>query len=253
MFFSPSVENCYYHVAVNTKGVVYDARCPGGDKSYDLGVEAKGKVEKDAWILEVKIPTKKIYPLTQGDKWRIQVVRNSTTYGNYGGAVSFGGALPHMTQEYPSFEFGESCCGNGGFDDVDPKTKKPKDWLVNDGEVRKEGANNVLFTKGFTYYGFRHGPLGLSDKPRKLKYSFRAKGTGEISCSFVRYDPDQRSGKWMPEPRGFGGKYALTNEWRVFTGEYTINPHEWAAISFSPPRDGCLMDDVNVIKDDAKE
>ena len=250
MIFSPSVENCYYHIAVNTKGVVYDARCPGNDTKYDLGVEAKGSPTEKGWLLEIKVPTKKIYPLVEGDKWRIQVVRNSTTCGPYGGSVSFGGFLPHDTSEYLTFEFGSSCAVNGSFDDVDEKGK-PKNWLVYNGEVRKEGANSVLFTKSFTAQTYRHGPLGKSDESRKLKYSFRAKGKGKVKVEFVRYDDAKKSGEWMPKPWGRGGEYELKDDvWTTYTGTYAINPGEYVAIAFAPPPEDCLIDDVNVTREE---
>jgi len=272
MIFSPSVENCYYHIAVNANGVVYDARCPGNDKKYDLGVEACGSLcggragratlpadgrgtrpacppsNDGSWVLEIKVPTKEIYDIVEGDRWRLQVVRTSTTGSPHGERISFGGALPHMTEEYPSFEFGSSCCANSAFDDFDKKTKKPTGWQVNSGEVRQEGANNILFIKGFTGYFFRHGPLGLAPVERKLKYTFRAKGKGKVSVSFVRYDPEKRSGEWMPQPPGKGSTYELSDAWKTFSGTYTIKPHEWVMIGFSPDKDGCCLDDVNVMK-----
>ncbi len=248
MIFPPSVENCYYHVAVNANGVVYDARCPGNDKAYDLGVEAKGGRTAEGWFVEVKVPTKDIYPLADGDKWRLQIVRNR--YAGKAISVSFGGYLPHDTAEYLTFEFGSSCVANGAFDDVDAKGK-PVGWTVYSGEVRKEGGNNVLFTRSFTSYGFRHGPLGKSSEPRKLAYSFRAKGKGKLAVSFVRYDDDKKkSGEWMPKPWGAGGTYELTDGWKSYSGTYTLNPGEWVAIAFSPSPEGCLIDDVNVVKED---
>jgi hypothetical protein len=37
---------------------------------------------------------------------------------------------------------------------------------------------------------------------------------------------------------------------KLYSGTYTINPNEWVAMAFTPPREGCHIDDVNVVKED---
>ena len=248
MLFPPSVENCYYHIAVNAAGVVYDARCPGNDKDRDLGVEAKAGRTSRGWTLEIRVPSKKLYPIVNGAKWRIQVVRNRYASGARE-RISFGGTPGHDTAEYPTFEIGASLVRNGTFDEVDEKGK-PKGWNCYSGEVRKEGGNNVLFTKGFTSHTFTHGPLACAPVPRKLAYSFRAKGKGALKVEFVRYKDGAKGKDWMPQPWGWGGEYELTDDWKVFSGTYTINPGEHVGMAFAPPKSGCLIDDVNVTKED---
>jgi len=75
MIFPPAVENCYYHIAVSADGVVYDARCPGEDTKYNLGVEAKGVKSEKGWCIEVRVPSEKLMPLVDGDVWRMQIGR----------------------------------------------------------------------------------------------------------------------------------------------------------------------------------
>ncbi|MFA7174205.1 MAG: DUF4838 domain-containing protein [Kiritimatiellia bacterium] len=257
--FPPSAENCYYHVAVNAAGVVYDTRNPGGDKSAELGVDAKSGRTKDGWTLEIRVPAEKMYPFVDGDKWRIQIARNRYVVdelmpGDEGKDIrmfSLDGEMPHDTGEYPTFELGSSCVKNGSFDEIDEEGK-PIGWGVYNGEVRKIGNNNVLFTKSHTFQTFNFGPLAQSPEPRKLKYSFRASGKGQLKVGFTRYsDPTEPGQKRsMPMPWGEGGTYELTPEMKLYSGTYTINPNEWVAMAFTPPREGCHIDDVNVVKED---
>ena len=72
----PSVDNCYAHIAVNALGTVYDARCPGMDRTYDYGVEAKGRREKNRYVLEVRVPAAKLHPIRPGETWQVLVGRS---------------------------------------------------------------------------------------------------------------------------------------------------------------------------------
>ena len=247
--FPPAIENCYYHIAVNPNGVVYDARCPGNDTAWDLGVTAKGRRTEKGWQLEIRVPSAKLYPLVSGDKWRLQIGRNRNAPGEWT-SFSLGGCQLHDTAEFVTVELGESLLPNGAFLEVD-ENGKPKGWLVNNGEVRKENGRNVLFTRGFVRAPeFRYGPLGKTVHPRKIAWSFKAKGKGRLVCAFVRYDDAKREGVWMPQPWGKGCEAELTEDWKAYSGTYEIKEGEVVALAFTPPKTGCLIADVNVTKED---
>lgn len=247
--FPPAIENCYYHIAVNPNGAVYDARCPGNDPAWDLGVTAKGKRAEKGWTLEIRVPSAKLYPLVAGDKWRLQIGRNRNAPGEWN-SFSLGGYQLHDTAEFVTVELGSSLLPNGGFLEVDAKNK-PQGWLVNDGEVRQENGKNVLFTRGFTRAPeFRYGPLGKNVHPRKIAWSFKAKGKGSLVCAFVRYDDAKKEGVWMPQPWGKGCTAELTDNWKIYAGTYEIKEGEVVALAFTPPKEGCLISDANVTKID---
>jgi len=78
IFLAPSEESSkYYHIAVNSKGVVYDSLGMSGPKSWDGEIRAAGQVGNTFWTLEVAIPFKDIGTGIPeiGKYWRINLCR----------------------------------------------------------------------------------------------------------------------------------------------------------------------------------
>jgi uncharacterized lipoprotein YddW (UPF0748 family) len=113
VFFDDSVEifldptgslKAYYHLALNTKNVKYDAR--GKSASVDLSWESAVVVGKNKWIAEIAIPFAQLVPKDCRPKlWRVNFCRNrilnmppsesqyfcwSPTYGSYHTPIRFG-------------------------------------------------------------------------------------------------------------------------------------------------------------------
>ena len=81
MFAPPAVDCRYYQIATTANGDgVYDASHPGGNVGDDYGVEAKGRILADRYVVEMRIPVKKMHPLRPGELWRILFARNRTFY-----------------------------------------------------------------------------------------------------------------------------------------------------------------------------
>ncbi|MDD3927701.1 MAG: carbohydrate-binding family 9-like protein, partial [bacterium] len=68
----------YYHIAVNSLGMVYDAREMGGPKSWNgAGIRARGTQDNGRWTVEIAVPFKAfgVSAPGPGDTWRINLCR----------------------------------------------------------------------------------------------------------------------------------------------------------------------------------
>jgi len=95
----PPGTDSYYHIAVNAAGVVYDARCPGNDKTCDLGVTAKAGTSPTGWVLEIRVPAKGMRPLVRGEKWGFHFHRNVYSRGVLE-SVALNGAGAHDVSSF---------------------------------------------------------------------------------------------------------------------------------------------------------
>jgi hypothetical protein len=79
----PKVPSGYYHFAINTKGVIYDAKHPVPGASWNSTVSTKTAFNDKSWIMEVKIPLKELgisKPLNNV-VWNINICRNKPSLG----------------------------------------------------------------------------------------------------------------------------------------------------------------------------
>ncbi|NLB95179.1 MAG: hypothetical protein GX785_05655 [Armatimonadetes bacterium] len=80
LFLMPPGGEAYYHLAINSLGTVYDARCRSDsavDPGWNSGAVAKGQVGERAWSLEVAIPWQAMGARAPqaGEAWRINICR----------------------------------------------------------------------------------------------------------------------------------------------------------------------------------
>ena len=109
---------------------------------------------------------------------------------------------------------------------------------------------------------FKDSPVELAQRPvpRHIRFSFRAKGDGAIRVAFYRYTDaaDTNSLDRLKKhtykrvhhtPHGVGGTFSLTPEMATYSGEYTIAPGEWCAISFHREKSSepATVADVSVV------
>ena len=76
MFSPPAIDGRYYQLAATAAGGCYDASHPGGVVSDDLGADVAGKVLDDRYVIEVRVPVRRMHPLRPGETWRIMFARN---------------------------------------------------------------------------------------------------------------------------------------------------------------------------------
>jgi len=250
--FPPSVENTYAHIAVNALGIVYDARCPGNDKSMDYGVTAVGTIEKDRYTIDVTVPTEHLMDVKPGDVWRVGVMRRRTvpdaSDAREGGRVWSLHCVPkHDTSRMLSLEMGTAnCIVNGSFEEAG------KGW----GKVDRADVENgkaLHLTAGKVVTGYFGGELRQQGEPKKFRYSFRAKGKGSLSavCAAITDTPDYTAKHHytrVQHPSVDLVKCELTDAWQTFTGTCETRPNAQNGIRFvAGGNSDALVDDVSVV------
>ena len=256
--YPPAMDNRYYHIAVNPKGAVYDAKCPGNEAAWDLGVTAKGRIFPDRYVLEIKVPAKNMHPLKNGETWTFNVARNRTIRDELtpkGGNWSIGGAGYHDTLAYRSLTIGgANLIRNGSFEESNEQGAL-KYWALayNRAKVVEEGGNKVAELNGDVVYQYLIGKLAQPKEPIRIKYSFRAKGTGKLKTFFYSFTdtPNARAKHGYDRrfnPNHPGDEFELTPGWKSHSAEFTIPPGETCGLAFAAGKGGAdiRIDDVAV-------
>ena len=246
--FPPTIENRCYHLAVNSKGAIWGGTNPGGRVANAFGAEAAVKVLADRYVIELRVPAKNVAPIRKGESWRVMVGRNRTVGDEYtpkakpGGAAHFSidGVTYSDTLAYRSVEFGGAYLRNGAFAELDEKGK-PKAWGLPNGCVKIENTAEghiVHLTKGQRIQQTMwHGALKQAERPRSMRFTFKASGTATVHVYFYRYrdtsDDTAPHGYRRKQitPSGLGGKFKLSDEVKEYTGEYEIPAGEWCQIA----------------------
>ncbi|MEN6401844.1 MAG: sugar-binding protein, partial [Armatimonadia bacterium] len=121
LFLQPSqAEGTYYHLAVNSRGALYDARCEASgvnDKSWDSGAKAAGKVGERSWTAEVAIPRKQLGAMefTATEGWRLNLCRSEKPSGENSCWSPTGGPF-HTPSRFGLVAFGPPAIGGGAVD-----------------------------------------------------------------------------------------------------------------------------------------
>ena len=245
--FPPAIENRSYHIAVNSKGTVWGANHPGGRVANAFGVEAAVKVLCDRYVVELRIPAKNVAPVAKGAAWNVLIGRNRkicdehTPYVNRGRSAHFSldGIGYHDTLSYRPMEFDGAYLRNGAFTELGEKGL-PKSWGFPAGcggiDKTPQGVAVRLLKGQRMQQTMWHGELRQVMKPRRLKFSIRAAGTGTLSVVFFRYnDTTDRNAphgyrRKQIQPSGNGGKFELSADVKMFEGDYEVPADEWCSI-----------------------
>lgn len=245
--FPPTIENRCYHLAVNSKGAIWAGNHPGGRAAGAFGAEAAAKVGSGGYVVEMRIPAKNVAPIKKGEAWRVMVGRNRTIGDEFtpgakpGGAAHFSldgvGYMDNLS--YRPVEFGGAYLRNGAFAELG-EDGKPKSWGFPAGcagvENSTAGRVVVLASGQRMQQTMWHGELRQAPRPRSLRFSVRAAGSGRLSVLFFRYrdvdDPKAPHGyrRSQLQPSGVGGDFELAGDPQTFEGEYEIAPDEWCSI-----------------------
>ena len=256
--YPPAMDNRYYHIAVNTKGEVYDAKCPGNESAFNLGVEAKGRVLDDRYVLEIRVPAKNMHPLVDGETWTFNVARNRTIRDDLtpkGQGWSLGAAAYHDTLAYRSLQIagGRLLIVNGAFEQVDEKGKL-ENWAIayNNAKVVNERGNRFLRLTADTVYEYL--ALGQPAKATRVRYSFRARGKGKVKTIIYSFTDTPNARAKHGYNRTFnethpGETFELTEEWKSYSSEFTNPANEHCGLGFSNVSQGCEvdLDDVSAV------
>ena len=258
IFLDPrNVANTYYQFVVNSKGVVAAMRQPGSDKSIDFGITAAAKVEKNRYVIELKVPVKNMECLfAPGAVWNVHFARNRKVEDTFpNGNFSIDGELYHERGSYRTMSIGRALLPNGNFTETDPKTGKLKAWRLKKAEVVKKNGRNVLVIQsgGQAYQMIWDwkGPLGQSPEPRHIRIHFRASGNAQLALYAASYTDDWSGGKLKRKSHGSTqvGHVKLKAEAKNYTFRYTIKPNQWIGLSFNSFGGETALESVSITKE----
>ena len=256
--YPPADANTQFQVCVNAAGKVTCYEQPMCRKRTDLGVEAATHVGADFWSVEIKVPVKKMLALRRGDIWPVMMSRNrmvldELTPERTGWSIDAGKI--NNPSSYRPMEIGEPYLGNGSFEHLDEKGV-PVGWGPHGGDacsVVKAGSGHaVRLRDGAGIHQCLLGEIGQKKTPQKIAYSFKAKGKGKVFVSFFRYhdDADRKAPHGYrrdQRPTEASASFALSDETKTYSGDYTIRADEWVAIYFRcSPKGECELDDVTL-------
>ncbi len=251
--------NAYYQIVVNSRGSVFDARQAGNDSLLDFGVTAVAKVEKDRYIIELKVPVEKMEgEFKPGMVWNVHFARNRTIEDSFPkGHFSIDGEGYHQRSSYRTLIIGSPLIVNGNFDETDPGSGKLKAWTLNEKAeaVKSSGAtrkNNILLQKGGLLSQLLwdwKGPLGQSPEERRIQITFRASGEGNLALFFPRYHDNWDSGKLQRKhfPSDMSHQVTLTPDMRAYSLDYTIKSNEWIGLFFHALGQKAEIENVSIV------
>ena len=247
----PDLGNRYYHYILTVNGAKYDSFCTppnrGGDQSFTSRAEWKTAIQKDRWILEIKIPTAELgMKAFDGTRWKINVARNrlilgkpkeeersSLGFGNYHNVENF---IPL------AFALRRSTASNGresntipwknpGFDKtLTTLTGQWKKWTVPNGRPagwqsnHKNGNVELPFHPGSTtnrYLKLKGGTLFQIYDGNVQDISIRMRVSGKGSFMLAIY----------PYEKLANGK--LKNKQTVRLATVPVNSSAWKELSFT--------------------
>jgi len=228
-----------------------------GKPAGTIWLDAAAKVEKDRYVIELKVPVKNMECLfAPGAVWNVHFARNRKVEDAFPkGAFSIDGEQYHERGSYRTMSIGKALIANGNFTETDPKTGKLKGWSLKKAEaVRKDGRTVLAIHKGGQVYQLIwdwKGPLGQSPKARKIQIHFRASGNAQLAVSAAGYTDHWSGGKLKREFHGSEkiGHVNLTPETKNYTFRYTIEPNRWIGLYFNSFRGETELESVSVTKD----
>ena len=264
--YPPTAANTYYHLAVNARGVLFDALGVGNPKDFDIPVEAASKILNDRYVIELKIPLAKLKLPERGEIWRFNFTRNrhvpdelTPAEPAYSGHFSLGGCSYHDTSAFYPLEIGTPLLRNGSFEDLD-QDGKPNFWSLRGpaSVLKSENGNALKLEKrGEAFQLLASGDLAQKNSERKISFTFNASGKGTVHVRAFRYtdttDPKAKNGY----RRKYHGTetiaaFPLTEQPKIFQGEYTIRSGEWIGFAFSADEEA-VIDDASICLKQAVE
>jgi len=128
-FFPPHGESHFYHICVNTEGMLYDSVMVGTniDLSHDSQAEVKVGKLADRCVYELRLPLKPMAgDVSPGKVWGIYALRSTKNLQppDVAETSSLDGNYPHRVHEFRRIVFGRNVVKNGNFEERRGK-KKP--------------------------------------------------------------------------------------------------------------------------------
>ena len=251
----------YYQFAVNANGAIQEVEQPGDNMAVSLGATAKATRNKDGFVIELKVPVKRLEgKFNEGAIWKFHVTRNyrvgkSSKLKHF----SLDGTAYHATTDYRSLTIGSPVIKNGSFEEgIDKKTSRAKFWgyrgKQKDGiKLIKEKGNTLIHVSSERCISqILYGRFFCPKKSVKVALTFKVKGKGALRVVDARFTTavnkqQKRYNRYLKDKTKVIAQIPLTEKERIHTLEYTIDPGEFSQIRFTAVGKGSyfIMDDVS--------
>ena len=105
--YPPSIENVYYQLGMTPKGGMC-AEKSGQKAPGEFDAELAGRMLPDRYVIELRVPVKNMYPLVDGEVWRVNLCRSRVFRSEFSHEehYSIGGIGFRSTSEFHPFIIG---------------------------------------------------------------------------------------------------------------------------------------------------
>ena len=251
----------YYQFAVNANGVIQEVEQPGDNMVVQLGATAKAARNKDGFVIELKVPVRKLEgTFGNGAVWKFHVTRNyrvgkSSTHKHF----SLDGTAYHATTDYRTITIGSPVIKNGSFEDgVDKKTSRPKFWGYQGHNtkgiklIKEKGNTAIYIPQSAIISQILYGKFFRPKAPVKVALTFKAKGKGKLLVIDARFDQiinkrGKAANRFLPKKTKIIVDLPLTEKEVIHTVEYVITPLEFSQLRFMAAGKGSyvILDDIS--------
>jgi len=276
LFIKPKPDDLsYYHIAINAKGAIYDARCTEGgatDQAFNGDYEVKTSVLDDRWVVEIRIPYSSLgVKPSNGDQWKVGIAR-SRSIGNASENSSWTDGTYHQVSSFRTLVFGGEppLVSNGGFERTVEIAKEsertfygispewelgnspnlfPLEWSLHEAHPGRltlfnEGAFSGQWSaeleRGWIYTGLE------VQEGQELATRFWAKGGGTVKVMFFQYAYEGATPKEFLETVVLGD-IPLTDEWKEYTLNYKLTAKGVNRVGLAfAASDVLMIDDISV-------
>ena len=203
----------YYHFAINTKGIIYDAKLPVPGASWNSKISTGIKFDDKKWVMEVKIPFKEIGVSTPLDDtvWNINLCRNkpslselscwNPTYSSFHSYSKWGKIRFSSKQPVISCELPKTIKEGSNSSIFSIRNSSPKSYIV---ENRVDYQNSDCVT---TAQDFNLNSKNTSAKNEFIVYTGNDLRSHSRSCVTSYKIKDRKSGELLYSIPGI--KYPL--------------------------------------------
>jgi hypothetical protein len=254
VFLAPP-DSDYYHLIVNSAGVLYDAKLR--DTGFDSQAEIKTRVLKDRYLIEARVPAEPMgVKIRSGQVWKMlfyRTCRNLQPPHSAEGS-SLDGAEPHDTTGFRRAVVGKSAINNGNFEEIatDEKTGKrfPQGWGGAGRAALAEGTNHknrIELTGDGCIFSWM--PLRPSERGNTIGGAVTASGQGRLTVSLstcIRAPGDRRG--FGHEQKREAAAVELTETPTAHPFTFELAPYETGYIYVSFHGKSALIQGVNAAR-----
>ncbi len=265
----PDMGAGYYHLIVNSKGVLYDSACVPGqpaDLKFDSKAEIRTVALKDRWVMEIKIPSAALGEMIQdGVTWQMNIGRSRVLKGRKHSSSTWSTGAFHNRESFLPVVFGKTPpFRNGSFNEVEQGKNTHTNWIFGGeglwpkswGLGQQGGALEMALhpgTAGNYFVKLRKGNIFqiYHGAKQNLRVNFRAAGQGkfEVRTYSYRANPADTSAATLKflKTKTIDTCVVASPDWKDFEYKFQVaSSNVRSAVVFQHVDGEIWLDDINV-------